>query len=312
MLEFIVAVTLTAPDLDAVEHAYGRWLDYAIVERGRIGEQLADAWGAPRMTGRRYVLMQPASGEPVYLRFVEQASVEGYAPLRTRGWNATEILVADPDGLAARLRGSPFRIVGEPRPLSMNPDIRAMQVVGPANELLYLTRIPPGKSAFNLGSAKTDVDRVFIVVLGGADVAAMLDFYRSRFALSVREPSPARVGVLNEAYGLPPEHEIQLAIVRLPQSFLIEVDGYPAEAIERPVPPGELPPGMAMVSFEIAALDSVDLEFLRPPRNFMSAPYDGRRAAVTRGAAGELIELIESGNGAELLEEAEELEERED
>ncbi len=312
MLDFIVAVTLTAPDLDAAERAYGRWLEYATVERGRISEQIADVWGAPRMAGRRYVLMQPASGEPVYLRFVEQATVEGYAPLRTRGWNATEILVQDPDDLAARLGDSPFRIVGEPRPLSMNPDIRAMQVIGPANELLYLTRIPPGKSAFDLGSAKTGVDRVFIVVLGGADVASMLEFYRSRFGLSVREPSNARVGVLNEAYGFPPEHEIPLAIVRLPQSFLIEVDGYPAEAIERPVRPGELPPGMAMVSFEVAELDGLELEFMHPPRNFANAPYDGRRAAVTRGAAGELIELIESGNGAELLEEAEELEERED
>ena len=91
--------------------------------------------------------MQPESGAGVFLRFVQAAPVAGYGPMKTFGWNATEILVQDPDALAEQLADSPFKIVGSPMNLSSNENIRAMQVVGPANEVLYLTRIPPGGAA---------------------------------------------------------------------------------------------------------------------------------------------------------------------
>ncbi|HSN70488.1 MAG TPA: hypothetical protein VLT59_03225 [Steroidobacteraceae bacterium] len=310
MLDVIVAVTITAPDLAAVEAAYRRWLDYEVVERGTVSRELAAHWSAPAVAGRAYLTMQPASGEPVYLRFVEQSAVAGAEPMRTFGWNATEILVEDPVALAAKLRESPFRIIGEPRPLSMNPAVVAMQTIGPAGELLYLTRIPPGKSAFNLGSAQSFVDRVFIVVLGGPDVPAMLDYYAG-FGLEVTEPAPARVGVLNREWGFAEDHQIPLAIVRLPTSFLIEVDGYPAEARERPRRDRELPPGMAIVTFAIDSFDGLDVPLVSEPRTFDALPYSGRRVALARGAAGELIELIETGSG-DAIEGAEDVEERED
>jgi len=311
MLELIVAVTITAPDLAAIEQAYREWLDYEIVARGTVSREEAEQWAAPAVEGRAYLVMQPASGEAVYLRFVEQAPMAGAEPLRTHGWNATEILVEDPHALAQKLRDSPFRIIGEPRPLSMNPAIVAMQVIGPAGELLYLTRIPPGESAFGLGSARSFVDRVFIVVLGGADASQMLEYYHAGYGLAITEPAPARVGVLNREWGFADDHEIPLAIVRLPDSFLIEVDGYPAKASKRPTRAGELPPGMAIVSFAVDSLDAVDVPLLTQPRSLESMPYAGRRAALARGAAGELIELIERASGDD-VEPAEELEERED
>ncbi|HPF27882.1 MAG TPA: hypothetical protein PK159_14955, partial [Steroidobacteraceae bacterium] len=65
MLVAIVAVTLTAPDLMAVEQAYARYLGYHTVERGVVSAELARGWDAPAVAGRSYLLMQPASGEPV-------------------------------------------------------------------------------------------------------------------------------------------------------------------------------------------------------------------------------------------------------
>ena len=35
---------------------------------------LATGWGASLLTGRRYVILQPSSNEPVYLRFIEDVS----------------------------------------------------------------------------------------------------------------------------------------------------------------------------------------------------------------------------------------------
>jgi catechol 2,3-dioxygenase-like lactoylglutathione lyase family enzyme len=293
MLTAIIAVTMTVPDLAAVERAYGDYLGYRVVERGHVAAELAEVWGTPALTGREFMLMQPASGAPVYLRVVRQDPVPGFAAMRTYGWNSNEILVEDTYAVHERLKDSPFRIIGEPKGLSMNPEIIAMQALGPAEELIYLTRIPPGKSMFNLGSAQSFVDRTFIVVLGGPDMEAMRRFYADRLAMPVTEAMDSRISVLAKAWDLPAEHPFKLAIVQFPQSFLIELDEYPPGATPRPRRAGELPPGMSMVSFAVKSLDGLDLEFIAPPRSVAAAPYGGRRVAVARGAAGEYLELVE-------------------
>ncbi|WP_202630606.1 hypothetical protein, partial [Deinococcus alpinitundrae] len=81
----------------------------------------------------------------------------------------SEIVVDDVDTLAARLSGSPIRIIGGPAGLTRFPMIRAMQVVGPAGECLYFTQVGAG-SGLDLARAQAPVGRVFIVVAGGSDV----------------------------------------------------------------------------------------------------------------------------------------------
>jgi catechol 2,3-dioxygenase-like lactoylglutathione lyase family enzyme len=294
LLTSIVAVTIVVPDLAAVEAAYTRHLGYRVVERGTVSGELAAAWAAPAMRGRRVALLGPQSGEPVYLRFVESPPTPGYAALKTLGWNATEILVEDPDALAERLADSPFRIVGPPRNLQFNPKVRAMQAIGPAGELLYLTRIPPGGSKFELGSAKSFVDRTFIVVLGGRSMSDMQAFYRDVFGMPVTAAQPSRVEVLNDAWGFDAEHQVPLAIAPLPRNFLIELDEYPDAAAPRAVRDGELPPGMAIVTFAVHDLAAVRAPFAAGLATLKAAPYAGRRSALLRGGAGELIELVET------------------
>ncbi len=293
MLTVIIAVTMTVPDLAVVERAYGEYLGYRVVERGQVSTELAQLWQAPEVAGRDYLLMQPESGAPVYLRVVRQEAVQGFAAMKTWGWNSNEILVQDTYAVHERLKDSPFRIIGEPKGLSMNPEVIAMQALGPAEELVYLTRIPPGKSLFNLGSAQSFVDRTFIVVLGGPDIEAMRRFYADQLGMATTDPAPSTISVLAKAYGLPVEQQFLLGIVRFEKDFLIELDQYPEGATARPQRAGELPPGMSMVSFGVADLDAVKAELLSPPVVVEAAPYSGRRVALTRGAAGELIELIE-------------------
>jgi len=293
MLTAIIAVTLTVPDLGAIERAYGGHLGYEVVERGTLPAELAALWNAPALAEREYLLMRPASGAPVYLRVIQQDLVEGYAAMKTWGWNSNEILVQDTHAVRDRLEGSPFQVIGEPRGLSMNPDIVAMQALGPAGELIYLTRIPEGKSLFNLGSARSFVDRTFIVVLGGPDMEAMRAFYADRLGMPVTPPGPSTISVLAATWGLPPETQFPLAIVQFPKDFLIELDEYPSRAVARPRREGELPPGIAMVTFRTGEIDRLDGEFIVSPRRIEASPYNGRRAALLRGAAGELIELIE-------------------
>lgn len=290
MLQSILAVTICAEDLAAVEAAYTRYLNYRVVARGHISPALAAHWHAPLMTGRAYLLLQPESGAEVYLRFVQAAPVAGSAPLQTFGWNATEILVQDPDALAARLADSPFKIVGPPRNLSSNDNIRAMQVLGPAHELLYLTRVEADNSAFKLGRAATEVDHVFIVVCGNPDLETARRFYAAQLQLAVTPPISVRMSVLSKAHGQDPETLHPLAVAELRETGLIELDQYPQQALHRPQRAGELPPGMTLVSFRVESL----AEFALETRVLPEAPYNNRRAGVLVGAAGEWIELVEA------------------
>ena len=135
----IVCVTFTAPDLDAVSDCYSRYLGYRTVETGQIGASLAMAFGAPAIEGRPCRLLAPEAADDVFFRAIEGPAQPGHVPFATHGWNAAELMVRNVDALAERLADSPFRIIGEPQDLSFSPDIRAMQVIGPGQELLYLT-----------------------------------------------------------------------------------------------------------------------------------------------------------------------------
>ena len=57
--------------------------------------------------------------------------------------------------------------------------------------------------------------------------------------------------------------------------------------------PGELPPGIAMVSFEVGKLPAAAVRSLGPSHGSSVLPYAGRHSATYVGAAGEFIELIE-------------------
>ncbi len=295
MLTAIIAVTLSVPDLEVAERAYTRWLGYRVVDQGVVSDELAAGWKAPRAAGARQALLQPASGEPTWLRLVQSPATPGFEVMKTHGWNSNEILVEDPDALAVQLAaGSPFRIVGQPRPLSTSPAVRAMQAIGPAGELNYFTRIPATGSVFIKSGAKSFVDRTFIVVLGGPSMATMQAFYRDTLGAPVTAPVPAKINVLQDAYGFGPEVDTPLALVNFSDRFLIELDEYPAAARPRPRRDGDLPPGMAMVTFAVDDLGGNALPWAVAPTARTAAPYDGRRAGLLVGPAGEWIELLET------------------
>ena len=96
-----------------------------------------------------------------------------------------------------------------------------------------------------------------------------------------------KVTVINRARGLPPERRHPVATLQLRGKNLVEIDQLDGLA-ERPLSARGLPAGIAMISFAVAAIpDGVgDCE---TPRGHFS----GRHTALLRGAAGELIELIE-------------------
>lgn len=285
----IRAVTYSVPDVDAMVAAYGDTLEYAVADEGHVSPERAEAWGAPAVAGRRYVSMIPQSGERVPLRFIENPNPVEWRALTTYGWNATEIIVEDVNRLAERIEGSAFRRIGGPRPLTNYPLISAMQVIGPAGECVYLTHAPEG-CGMTLGPARSFVGRVFSVVAGGPEIEAMNAAYRDDFTNHVRPPKPTPIGIINEANGLPADNKIDLGLVELEWGTVLELDGYGDAMGPRPAREGDLPPGMAIASFDVRADGAeydpmaVNLEPLS------SSSVDGM--ALWRGGAGELVELI--------------------
>jgi len=288
VLKSILIVTISVLKLGSVEPAYQQYLGYETVERGTVGAELGEVWNTPSMKDKQYVLMQPASNANVYIRFVENDPVEGYAPLTTLGWNATELLVTDPDALAASFADGAFEIVGPPADLWDAPDApRAMQVIGPGDEVLYLTRN-------NDFATRTEVDRVFIMVLGGSSLDSLSAFYGEKLGLSLDKPLQLPVPFMAGAQGVAADTLYPLRVAILSKDYLLELDEYPDTVGKRPVESGHLPPGTAMVSFEVADLDALDVDWRATPRKLDHFPYNGRRVGVTTGPAGEWLELIET------------------
>ncbi len=279
----IRAVTTTVPDLAAIEAAYTAFLGYRVLRRGVLPAAAAAAWRCPASAGCRMLTLVPERGEATYLRFVEDPAAGTVAPFTTHGWNATEITVQDTDRLAERLARSPFRIIGPPRNLTGFEWIRAMQVLGPAGECLYLTDVGGDAS---LAAPSALVGQVFITVVGGADIAAMARFYRAHFSNDVSEPVAIPIGVISDANALPAGTLHTLGLVTLPGGTRIEIDQYPDVTTPRLSRPGHLPPGMCIVSFHVD--DLPDAAWVAPPRS---------DAACLAGAAGELIELCRSEAG---------------
>lgn len=294
MLGTISTVTITTTDVEQVAQLYCRWLGYGIVERGTVGEAQARSWAAAAVAGRRYVVASPAGRGDSYLRFVESRRPGGYRPFRHLGWNAAEHIVEDCDSLAESLRGSPFETIGPPADLSFSDQIRAMQVRGPADEVLYLTQIKSKLPAFDTPDAKFPVDRVFIVILGGRSLDELQDWYHAKLGVPRAPVMPSRISVLADAYGESPETLYPIAALPLAGRSFIEADAMPAAVAPRPCLPGELPPALALVTFEVPTLPD-GLDWLSPPVELDGRPYAGRRSATCVGPAGELIELVATG-----------------
>lgn len=287
----IQCVTVAAVDVDAGVAAYRDYLDYRLGFDGRVSAGLAEQWGATGMVGRRYVVMHPQHVEDRYLRIVEIDPVAEYRPFRTLGWNAIEIIVRDTDVMADRLRQSPFQIVGEPHDLSFSDAIRAMQAIGPAGEVIYLTMLKRPVEAFDLPSVRGEVGAPFIVISGG-DLAALKKHYVGAFGLPEAPEMVGRISVLSNAYRMPEDTGHRIAALPLGDANYIELDQYPDAAVARPCTEGHLPPGQSLVTFEVADLDQIAAVWRSPPRCLDEPPYAGRKAGTTVGPAGEWIEIV--------------------
>ncbi len=294
-MTLLKCATLVVADVAASSRRYSQWMDYQVVEEGLVPEDLAAAWQAPASAGRPCTLLQPASGEEVFLRFVEGDPVASYAPIRSYGWAATEICVSDVMAVNARMEQSPFEIIGPPRDLDGFATVKPMQVKGEDREIVYLTQILQPGEGTGLPQPTSLVDRPFIMVLASDDLAASVKWVKDVLGLAVIDPVPIRYSMINKAFDLDPETRTPIVTARGAGQTFLEIDQYPAEATVREGHPGALPPGVAITTM-------LHPDFARLEGHWASAPvvregplYAGRRTGILRTPEGALLEVIEGG-----------------
>lgn len=295
-MQMLRAATLVTPDVAATAERYARWLDYQPVETGTVDDALARSWAAPSAAGRAQAVCRPASGAPLFLRFVEGAAPADYRPLRTFGWAAVEICVQDVLAVHDRMArpDCPFEVIGPPRRLDGMPMIHAMQVRGPDDEIVYLTQIDDDPPGLRLPRAESLVDRLFIMVMACSDLEASKAWVEAALGVETTPTMDITYTMLARAFGLPAERKHPIAMGLRDGDGFLELDQYPSGAEPRPRAPGDLFPGVALTTFVHPDLLAVRAPWASPPEPREGAVYGGRAAGTVIGPDDTLIELVQA------------------
>jgi len=280
--------TVVVPDLPAAVAVYCDYLCASVMERGAVSAEQAQLWGKPRLEGAEIVTLASPSGHP-WLRLLGISGQRRAQPFRELGWMALEVLVEDVAALAAALQDSPFEVV---RPPVGDEAVRAMQVVGPAGEVLYLTQILKPQPPFDIAAAEAPVDRLMAPVSACLRRDESLAVY-SKLGATRSWSFETTLGSANRALGLDASLKHPCATVKLAGRSMVEINQL-GLARARPPSGGLLPTGIAIVSFVVDNLDTIGVKTVYPPQPLTGRLYSGQRVAACRGAAGELIELIEA------------------
>jgi catechol 2,3-dioxygenase-like lactoylglutathione lyase family enzyme len=286
--------TVLTPDFEASLTDYTAVLDMQVVENTIVAEELAQAWHAPSLAGRKMAVLQPASGAACYIRLIAGTQVPGYQPIRSYGWISLELTVDNVWDVHQRVAAVPgFNVIGPPKLVDGFSNFIPMQVVGRAGEVLYLNQVIHNTETLDLPKAKSMVDHIFITVLAAPDRQSALDFYTSKAGFTAGGTYEIVYSVINNAFTLPAATKHAITMTHVGSLPCIEIDQYPQQTIARPMLPGELPPGVGMVTYLVESLDGIAAECLAAPQFQTGVVYGGRRSATIIGPCGEYLELIE-------------------
>jgi catechol 2,3-dioxygenase-like lactoylglutathione lyase family enzyme len=280
------------PSLELACDYYVGLLQQRVVSRETVLRSEALAWLAPRVCGARSVLLQPPSGEPVYIRLIEQTTPAAYQPGTHYGWAALELTVADADAVHSVLTAASQPIIAPPKALSFTQNLYPMQARGPGGEALYLNEVRGNLPTSDLPVALCWVDRLFIAVLGCRDRARSLAFYQNVLGTTACDFYEIAYTTINLAFGLPLTQLHALCTVADGRNVLFELDQYPLAATSKPAAHGHLGAGVAAIGVRLPHAPVHAVRWLTPPACREHAPYFGATVGVLKGPDGELIELV--------------------
>jgi hypothetical protein len=298
-MELIRAATLTVSNIERSKKLYCEWLNYTEVEAGHISTSLAQSWGTPNTAGKPFCVLRPQSEAQVYVRMIEQPTVNEYKALNSYGWAAIEICNQDTLAVNEIMEKSPFEIIGVPQALDGLPSIFPMQVKGPDQEVVYLTEFKERKmESYDLPEAHSLIDRMFILVMACSDLDKSGAWLSKHLRIDQGPPMDLIYTLINDAFGLPEDDKQTIATLQHERDVFLEIDQLPAQAINRPKHEGMLPPCAALASFrhpDFDALDEINKDlWITSPAIYDGPIYNGKRAATMKAPDGTLIEVIDA------------------
>jgi hypothetical protein len=245
----LLQATLIVSDMQPVQAAYCA-LGLSVIRRGVVDSRQAQRWGHALLANAAWLELAAATDLQPLLRLIELPDTPPRPTRFSHGWMALEILVRDVDALAQRLPIAGFDVVGPPADLDVSPHIRAMQVVGPAGEMLYLTQVRAPVPPFQLpmSAALThDIGPLFIGVLSTPSRAATLQ------ACAALQPAAClsfdtKITVLNRAWGQAVGALWPVATAQLAGDCLLEIDEVAAAHSAPTCAAGVLPAGLAWLT----------------------------------------------------------------
>ncbi|CAM3814833.1 hypothetical protein [Rheinheimera salexigens] len=286
----VVGATLLCQNIDKVSQAYQNGLGYSLVSEGVLDETQIQCWNTPKLRQNKTHVLASSDGQ-AWLRLVEDANSHSHLPLKTHGWMSLETNVADVDVIRNEIDTKAFTIIGEPAYLQVSDAIKAMQVVGPANEVTYLTHIERPVPPFELPMTSARTSGLFIPVLCTPSRDDSLAFYQSINKAQAGLKFDTKITILNSAWNKDIEHQYQVATLQLDGKCLFEIDQVPqAQPIINNE--GSLPSGIAMVTCVVKNIDEIAAQFKVTITQTNNAYYPGSKIIMLKGAAGELIELV--------------------
>lgn len=228
--------TLVVADATPMIEAYAL-LGLIASAGGTVGQAQARAWQRPALAGCAVTWLAAPGAAPL-LRLIELPAAATRPTRLSHGWLALEVLVRDVDALGARLAGSAFEIVGAPADLAVSPAIRAMQVIGPAGEMLYLTQVKQPVPPFELPlsaelTPAQDLGALFIGVMSVPDREAALSACAA-MAPRATLRFDTRVTVLSRALDRPLDHAWPVATLQWAGRSLFEIDAVRDERVVTP------------------------------------------------------------------------------
>ncbi len=178
------------------------------------------------------------------------------APLRSLGWAAAELSVADLAAVATRAAQHGFTLIGPPRALGSTASIAACQIVDPGGAAIYCADVRAYAGKADLTRAVEPVDRMFIAILATNDLAASRAWYAQRFGVTPISDHAVPIPVLSSAWQVDPATPWRISSQQLAGGCLVEIDQYPPDAPPRARDTRGLAGGVAAVAF-VAGTDAV-------------------------------------------------------
>ena len=286
----VIGATLLTPNIAHASALYQNGMGYTLVREESVTQTLCDLWQAPNLLGNPVHILSGDDNHP-WLRIIEDKTCESVSPLQTQGWMALEINVANVDVIHQEIDHSAFTIIGKPAYLQISDAIKAMQVIGPCNEVSYITQIDKPVPPFSLPMTTARIGRLFIPVLCTQNRDTSLAFYE-KLNQHTGLKFDTKVTVLNNAWGHDIEHQYPVATLQLEGNCLFEIDEV-SSAKPSSKNKGSLPSGISMVTCMVENINHIAAQYNVPVHYIENAYYPNAQVIMLTGPAGELIELVQ-------------------